>query len=78
MSPNFVEAVFEKLREINREGTSILLVEQNARMALDVCHRAYVFETGKIALEGTRDDLLKNQRVQAVFLGQVGDRAELG
>lgn len=51
-----------KLLEINRAGTSILLVEQNARMALDVCHRAYVFETGRIALTGTRADLLVNAK----------------
>lgn len=69
LSPNFVEAVFEKLQEINRGGTSILLVEQNASMALDVCHRAYVFETGRIALSGTRAELLTNARVSDIFLG---------
>jgi branched-chain amino acid transport system ATP-binding protein len=70
LSPNFVETVLEKLQEINRAGTSILLVEQNARMALDICNRAYVFETGKIVLAGTRDDLLKDSRVQDVYLGR--------
>ncbi len=69
LSPNFVETVFEKLQEINRTGTSILLVEQNAQMALDVCHRAYVFETGRIALAGTRDSLLNDVRVSDLFLG---------
>jgi branched-chain amino acid transport system ATP-binding protein len=69
LSPNFVETVFEKLQEINHAGTSILLVEQNARMALDVCHRAYVFETGRIALDGTRAELLANAKVGDIFLG---------
>jgi len=69
LSPNFVEVVFDKLQEINRSGTSILLVEQNARMALDICHRAYVFETGRVALAGSRAELLNNSKVQDVFLG---------
>ncbi len=69
LSPNFVETVFEKLQEINRAGTSILLVEQNARMALDVCHRAYIFETGRIALNGTRAELLANVKIGDIFLG---------
>ena len=49
LSPNFVEIIFSKLVEINKAGTSILIVERNARMALEVCHRAYVFDIGKIA-----------------------------
>jgi branched-chain amino acid transport system ATP-binding protein len=69
LSPNFVETVFEKLQEINRGGTSVLLVEQNAQMALDICHRAYIFETGRIALAGTREDLLTNARIIDLFLG---------
>ena len=69
LSPNFVETVFEKIQDINRAGTSVLLVEQNAQMALDVCHRAYVFETGRIALAGTRNELLANARVRDLFLG---------
>jgi len=54
LSPNYVDAVFEKLVEINKDGTSILLVEQNAHKALEICHRAYMFEIGKIAAEGER------------------------
>jgi branched-chain amino acid transport system ATP-binding protein len=69
LSPNFVETVFEKIQDINRAGTSVLLVEQNARMALDVCHRAYVFETGRIALAGTREELLASAKVRDLFLG---------
>ncbi|MFB0515871.1 MAG: hypothetical protein ACETWG_04605 [Candidatus Neomarinimicrobiota bacterium] len=69
LSPDFVELIFNKLVEINKDGTSILLVEQNARMALEVCHRGYVFEIGTIALEGKQDSLVKNEQVQKVFLG---------
>jgi len=59
LSPNYVEAVFEKLVEINKDGTSILLVEQNAFKALEICHRGYVFEIGKIAIGGEKEDLIK-------------------
>jgi branched-chain amino acid transport system ATP-binding protein len=69
LSPNFVEIIFNKLVEINKSGVSILLVEQNARMAIEVCHRGYVFEIGRIAFEGGRKNLLENERVQEVFLG---------
>lgn len=69
LSPNFVKEVFEKLKEINRNGTSILLVEQNARMALKYSDRAYVFEIGKIAFEGRSNDLLKSEKVKKAFLG---------
>jgi len=69
LSPNYVEAVFEKLVEINKDGTSILLVEQNAFKALEICHRGYVFEIGKIALEGEREGLLNNEKIKKVFLG---------
>lgn len=69
LSPNFVDIIFEKLQEINRMGTTILLVEQNARMALDVAHRAYVFSVGKIELEGNTEDLIENEKVKQTFLG---------
>jgi len=69
LSPNFVELIFDKLIEINRNGVSILLVEQNAAMALEVCHRGYVFEIGRIALEGGKKTLLENEKVKEVFLG---------
>lgn len=67
LSPNYIEIVFDKLRSINLAGASVLLVEQNARMALDICDRAYVFETGKITLEGTRNSLLEDSSVQDLF-----------
>lgn len=69
LSPNYVEAVFEKLVEINNDGTSILLVEQNALKALEICHRGYVFEIGSIALEGEKEVLLKNEMIKEAFLG---------
>lgn len=69
LSPNYIELVFEKLIEINQAGTSILLVEQNARMALEICHRAYVFDIGKMALSGTKDQLINNRQVRDIYLG---------
>jgi branched-chain amino acid transport system ATP-binding protein len=69
LSPNFVETVFDKLKEINKDGTTILLVEQNARMALEYANRAYVFKIGEIFLEDTGENLLKNDEVKKSFLG---------
>jgi len=69
LSPNYVDIVFEKLREINKAGTAILLVEQNASKALEICQRAYVFEIGKIALEGSREALIKDERIKKILIG---------
>ena len=69
LSPNFVELVFDKLAEINKNGTSILLVEQNASEALKIAHRAYVFRIGEIALEDDSKNLLENEEVKKAFLG---------
>lgn len=69
LSPNYVDIVFDKLQEINKAGTGILLVEQNASKALEICHRAYVFEIGTIALEGSRDSLLRDERVKKILNG---------
>lgn len=69
LSPNYVETVFEKLIEINKNGTSILVVEQNALKALGICHRGYVFEIGTIALEGEKEFLVKDERIERVYLG---------
>lgn len=69
LSPNFVDAVFDKIKETNRDGTSVLLVEQNARMALEVADRGYVFRIGSIAFSGNCPDLLADERVQKAFLG---------
>ncbi len=69
LSPIMVEEIFRIIREINAEGTSILLVEQNAHMALSVAHRAYVLETGRIVLEGTAKEVRENPQVRAAYLG---------
>lgn len=69
LAPIIVEQIFDIIREINQQGTSILLVEQNAQMALAIADRGYVFETGKIALEGDAGELLENPMVQEAYLG---------
>lgn len=70
LSPNYVDTVFERIKEINKDGTTILIVEQNARMALEYADRGYVFEIGKIAFEGKAKDLLENDEVRKSFLGE--------
>jgi len=69
LAPLLMLSMFEALKEINREGTSILLVEQNARLALKFAKRAYVLENGRLALEGSSDDLLNNPDVKKAYLG---------
>jgi branched-chain amino acid transport system ATP-binding protein len=70
LAPIFVEKIFEIVAEINAQGTPILLVEQNALMALDAANRGYVMETGKIALEGPAKELRQNERVRKAYLGE--------
>jgi branched-chain amino acid transport system ATP-binding protein len=70
LAPIFVERIFEIVREINAQGTPVLLVEQNALMALDTAHRGYVLETGRIALEGPAKELRDNERVRKTYLGE--------
>jgi branched-chain amino acid transport system ATP-binding protein len=69
LSPILVEEIFRIITEINRQGTSILLVEQNAQMALSIAHRAYVLETGRIVLAGTAKEIADNPQVKAAYLG---------
>jgi branched-chain amino acid transport system ATP-binding protein len=69
LSPIMVEEIFRIIREINAKGTSILLVEQNAHMALSIAHRAYVLETGRIVLEGSAEEVRENPQVRAAYLG---------
>ena len=69
LAPIIVEQIFDIIQEINQQGTSILLVEQNAQMALSISNRGYVFETGRIVLAGGADDLLENPMVQEAYLG---------
>jgi len=69
LSPNYVEILFEKIKEINKDGVTILLVEQNARMALEISYRSYVFEIGKIALMDKSSNLIENEEIKRIFLG---------
>ena len=69
LSPLLVQEIFDIIRDLNSQGMTILLVEQNAQMALSVADRAYVLETGRIVMEGTGKELLTNERVQRAYLG---------
>jgi branched-chain amino acid transport system ATP-binding protein len=69
LSPLMVEEVAGIVRDINERGTSIVLVEQNARMALDLCHRAYILEVGEVVLQGYGRDLAKDEAVNKAYLG---------
>jgi branched-chain amino acid transport system ATP-binding protein len=70
LSPILVETIFQVIRDINRQGTTILLVEQNARMALRVANRGYVIQTGRIVLSGTGQELLRSDVVRKTYLGE--------
>ena len=69
LAPLLVEEIFEIIKELNAAGTTILLVEQNAQMALSIAHRGYVLETGKITMDGDARALLTDERVQKAYLG---------
>ena len=69
LAPTMVEVIFQTIREINQQGTTILLVEQNALMALEVAHRGYVLQTGRTVLHETAANLLQNEMVRKVYLG---------
>jgi len=71
LAPIFVERIFETIVEVNKQGTSILLVEQNALMALDVANRGYVLETGHVALADDAKALAKNEDVRKTYLGEI-------
>jgi branched-chain amino acid transport system ATP-binding protein len=70
LAPIIVSRIFRIIREINREGVTVLLVEQNARAALKLSHRGYVLENGRVALEGGGEELLGNERVRKAYLGE--------
>jgi branched-chain amino acid transport system ATP-binding protein len=70
LSPVLVEQIFETITGINRQGTTILLVEQNAAMALSIAHRGYVLETGAIALSGTAGAMAENPDIRRAYLGE--------
>jgi branched-chain amino acid transport system ATP-binding protein len=70
LAPIVVREIGKIVREINRSGTSVLLVEQNARLALKLAHRGYVLETGSVVLQGKSEDLIVDERVKKAYLGQ--------
>jgi branched-chain amino acid transport system ATP-binding protein len=70
LAPMLVEKIFEIVVEINKTGTTIMLVEQNASMALSIAHRAYVLETGEVVLSGDADELAENPEVRKAYLGE--------
>jgi branched-chain amino acid transport system ATP-binding protein len=74
LAPRLVAQIFEIVRAVNEQGTTVVLVEQNARQALRVAHRAYVLESGAVALEGCADELARDPRVRRAYLGE-GDGA---
>jgi branched-chain amino acid transport system ATP-binding protein len=69
LAPILVEQIFDIIRELHQSGTTILLVEQNAQMALSVADRAYVLETGRISMSGDARDLLADDNVRKAYLG---------
>jgi branched-chain amino acid transport system ATP-binding protein len=69
LSPLYVDRVLELVRDINRAGTTIFMVEQNASLALQIAHRGYVLQTGRIVLTGSAQDLLNDPRIRDAYLG---------
>jgi len=69
LAPKLVDQIFDIIRELNRSGVTILLVEQNALMALRLASRGYVLETGRVAIADASENLLKNDRVKRAYLG---------
>ena len=74
LSPTLVETIFSLVKDINSRGVTILLIEQNAKMALKISDRGYVLETGRIVLEGTGRDLLADDEIQKAYLGRRRDK----
>ena len=70
LAPLIVQQIFEIIRQINKDGVTVLLIEQNANMALKVADYGYVLETGSIVLEGTGEELLLNESVREAYLGK--------
>jgi branched-chain amino acid transport system ATP-binding protein len=71
LSPAFVEQVFDIIQQINRQGTTIFVVEQNANMALSIAHRGYVLQTGQVVLSGTAQSLRENEMIRRAYLGEM-------
>jgi branched-chain amino acid transport system ATP-binding protein len=71
LSPLYVDMVFDIIQEINKQGTSIFMVEQNANMALSIAHRGYVLQTGRVVLQGTAAELRQNPNIREAYLGEL-------
>ena len=71
LAPVFVEQVFDIIQEINRQGVTIFMVEQNANMALSIAHRAYVLQTGQVVLSGSAAELRQNEMIRQAYLGEM-------
>lgn len=69
LAPNNVQKTFEYIMEINRQGTTVLMVEQNAYAALEMCHRSFLLESGNVTLEGKGEDMIHNPHIQHAYLG---------
>lgn len=70
LSPIFVEEIFNIIKEISASGTTVLLVEQNAKKALSIANRAYVLETGNIVLSGDAHEMMNNEQIKKAYLGE--------
>ena len=70
LSPLYVSEIFDIIQEINKSGTTVLLVEQNAKKALAIANRAYVLETGNIVLDGDAKELMNNESIKKAYLGE--------
>ena len=68
LAPKVMKEIFEKIKEINREGVSIIIVEQNAKKAVEIAHRTYILDNGKVALKG-RKEILKDKRIKDIYFG---------
>jgi len=71
LSPKAMKEVFDKIVEINKEGVSIIIVEQNAKQAIEIAHRTYILENGKVALEGTKEILKDNEKIKSIYFGGI-------
>lgn len=69
LAPNFVEMIFSMIKEINKQGVTVLLIEQNANMALQVSQRAYVLENGLVSMSGKASDIANDPMVKKAYLG---------
>ena len=70
LAPQIVVQIFDVIKDLNQKGMSVLLVEQNARMALKIAKRGYVLETGNVAFTGSSDELMNDPRIRAAYLGE--------